>query len=125
MVVYFDDQCLLCHKAVRFLSKHIQSKQLYFAPIGGITYQKLLLNHPSLVSADSIIVEIEQQVYTQSKAIYQLIELMGWPFKFLLIGQYLPLYVNNYLYHCVARNRHRITSNKHVCSINHPIQILP
>jgi predicted DCC family thiol-disulfide oxidoreductase YuxK len=125
MILYFDDQCLLCNRAVLFLSKHIKTKTLYFAPIGGSTYQNLLIKHPKLADSDTVILEIGNQVYTAAEAIYQIIALMGWPFKICLIGKMLPLYLNNYLYHCIARNRHRISTKKNVCSFNHQIQILP
>lgn len=123
--MYFDDACLLCNRAVVFLAKRIQNQSLCFAPIGGITYQKLLTNYPELKQQDTVIVAYQNQIYTRSKALFVLIEQLPWPYQLILIASYLPTRLTDFCYNVVAKFRPRKSKLHCTCSINPKIQILP
>ncbi len=125
MVIYFDDECLLCNRAVQFISKNTKSKDIFFAPIGGTTYATLLAKYPKLKDIDSMIVEEKEEVFTKALAIYSILEKLRGPFKFLLVFRCLPLFINNYLYTCIARNRKYFNRTTNVCFSKNQIELLP
>ena len=125
MIIYFDDGCLLCNRAVQFISKNTTSKDIFFAPIGGSTYAILLSRYPKLMDIDSILVEEKEEVFTKALAIFSILEKLRWPHKILLVFKILPLFINNYLYTCIARNRKYFLRSTNVCLSKNHIQILP
>lgn len=125
MVIYFDATCMYCNRAVSFIAGNSKSEKIYFAKIGGITYQKLLKNNPDLKEKDSVIVESNNEIFVASDAIFKIIQQLKWPYQLLLIAKIIPRFVNNYLYHCFAKHRHLLNSKKNVCLLKHQIQLLP
>ena len=125
MVIYFDGDCLLCNRAVHFISKHTKSKETHFAPIGGFTYQLMIQEHPELALIDSIIVEADKLVYTKSSAVLLITKKLKWPYKILLIVSILPNSLLDKGYDFIARNRNQKTSNRETCKLISNCQILP
>ena len=125
MIIYFDDDCLLCNRAVHFILKNTISKDIFFAPIGGTTYAILLSRYPKLKDIDSILVEEKEEVFTKALAIFSILEKLRWPLKILLVFKILPLFINNYLYTCIARNRKYFLRSTNVCLSKNHVQILP
>ena len=125
MVIYFDGDCLLCNKAVQFISKVAKSKEIFFAPIGGENYQLLIQKHPELIQTDSIIVEENNQVNTKSSAVLLITKKLKWPYKILLIVSILPNSLLDKGYDFIARNRNQKTSNRETCKLISNCQILP
>jgi len=124
MIIYFDSDCLLCSRAVHFISKNTKSKDILFAPIGGTTYAILLARYPKLKDIDSIIVEEKEEVFTKALAIFSILEKLKWPLKILLVFNILPQFINNYLYTCIARNRKYFLRSTNVCLSKNHIQLL-
>ena len=65
-IVFYDDHCGLCDKFVKILIK-LNIKNLYFAPLHGITYrEQSLIKYDSY---DSVIFYKSASVYVKSQAV--------------------------------------------------------
>ena len=53
-ILFFDGDCGLCHRSVRFLIRKDKHKHLYFAPLQGIAAQAILPNEYRL-ALDTIV----------------------------------------------------------------------
>lgn len=133
-ILFYDGECGLCSRSVRFLLKNDRADALKFAPIQGETAQGYL--SPTLrEQLSTVIYYRSSQVadeggyrFLRSEAIlYALIDtgsFWQWPAK---MARWLPLKWRDAIYDWVARNRHRFFTNG-VCALpsgDEPVKLLP
>jgi predicted DCC family thiol-disulfide oxidoreductase YuxK len=112
-LVFYDGNCGLCDRIVRFLYKADQKEQFAFATLKGETASIYLKNlSPEIKAADSLILienyrSSKPRIFLFGKGALRIAWLLGWPW--LLIGwlSFLPGFLFNWGYRLVARNRHR------------------
>lgn len=122
-ILFYDGECGLCSRSVRFLLKCDRADTIKFAPIQGETAQAYL--SPTLRKQLSTVIYYRPSPlggdgghrFLRSEAIlYALIDtesLWQWPAK---IARWLPLKWRDAAYDWVARNRHRFFP-KGVCAL--------
>ncbi|HSX38594.1 MAG TPA: DUF393 domain-containing protein [Chlamydiales bacterium] len=112
-VVFFDDECPLCHKAVRHIIEIDEKKQFRFAPLRGQTAQTILTGpQKELLKLNSIIVaenyeSTARRFWVRSHAILRIYWLIGNGWRLLGIFFFLPNWMGDLLYNWVLAHRHQ------------------
>jgi predicted DCC family thiol-disulfide oxidoreductase YuxK len=113
-LVFFDGECGICDRMVRFLIKADKYKKLQFAPLQGETAKKFLVGLPKRYRGEDTIVLLEnwnkdeRRFYILGKATLRIFWLLGgW---WLLIGwfSFVPGVFYNWIYRIFARHRHQL-----------------
>ena len=102
-IVFFDEPCPLCNKAVHFILKRDRKDHFYFAPLGGETAKAR-----DVCEKKSLVLLHDGKKVTEGKAVLRICWLLGG--KYRLIGwlSYLPSEPFDFIYRFVAKFRHRI-----------------
>lgn len=113
-IVFFDGECGLCDRSVRFLLRIDKRKRLLFAPLQGQTAQIDLMNiYPDAVKMDSLVLlekdGQEKKIYLRGKGALRILWRIGGYWKLLGIFSFLPTFFADFVYRIVANNRHRLT----------------
>ncbi|SCA63784.1 Uncharacterized protein YuxK [Chlamydiales bacterium SCGC AG-110-M15] len=113
-VVFYDGECPLCNRAVRFLLKHDSNACLLFAPLQGETAKKLLGDRPDLLDELDTMVVIEnygegsQNLLIRGKAALRLAWFLGGTWAFFGLFSFLPAFPFDWAYRLIAKNRYRL-----------------
>jgi predicted DCC family thiol-disulfide oxidoreductase YuxK len=117
-VIFYDGECPLCHRAVRFVLAADRKKVFYFAPLKGETAEEKLaglrLKDPDL---DTLVLlqnyqTEHEKTYIEGRGALRVLWLLGG--KYALIGwlSFLPSFLFDRIYRLVSRNRFRLFSKK-------------
>lgn len=112
-LIFFDDECPLCHQAVKNVIEIDEKRHFLFAPLNGETAEDILIGpQKHLKEANSIILvenyqSTDRKFWIRSRAIlrtYWLVE-NGWG----LVGifSFLPGFLGDFIYRFVAEHRHQ------------------
>ncbi|MEM7163347.1 MAG: DCC1-like thiol-disulfide oxidoreductase family protein [Bacteroidota bacterium] len=115
-VVLFDGHCVLCNKSVFYILKYEKTPHYYFASLQSELGQQLIKEF-SLQDFDSILLFEQGEIYTESKAIFNILENMSFPISLLKVFSILPLSLNNFLYKIIAKWRYKIFGQYETCMI--------
>lgn len=112
-LVFYDGDCGLCDRSVRWLLDHDRDGVFHFAPLGGETAGKALERfEPQLEGVDSLVLlereRDEEQVFIRSRAIFRLISLVPSRLRWLRGFGVLPRWLTDLGYRFVARIRKRV-----------------
>ena len=102
-LVFFDEPCPLCNRAVRFILKKDHKKRFYFAPLGGKTAEQKQVSETNCL----VLLHDEKKV-TQGKAVLRICWLLGGKYRFWGWLSYLPSEPFDFIYRFIARFRRRI-----------------
>lgn len=116
IIVFFDDDCLLCNNAVQFLLERTPSN-ICFASLNSEKAKALKLDS---INVDSIVVYNQQNILIKSTAVFFLISNMKWYWHFFLILKVLPNTMADYAYDFIAKNRKKWFRQNFVCVLNNP-----
>lgn len=108
--LFYDGECGLCHRAVRFVIHHDRTGERFrFAPIGGDTFTRLLGRQTREALPDSIVIlTTEGEVYDRWRAVRHVLKRLGGGWRTLgVLGGIVPGFLGDFLYDLVARVRHR------------------
>lgn len=102
-LVFFDDVCPVCNKAVRFILKRDRKKKFYFAPLGGETAKER-----QVTETNCLVLLYDDRRLKEGKAALRIFWLLKG--KYRLIGwlSYLPSEPFDFLYRFFARFRYRV-----------------
>lgn len=109
MILFFDDSCGFCHKAVLFFLKRDRKHQLQFAPLTGKTAAHELKEWLKIhETVDSVVLLEDGKISYYSRAVLRLLWELGGMWKILGVLSFLPdwlLYPSDVIYQLVARCR--------------------
>ncbi len=114
-ILFFDGNCALCNRWVKFVLQHEKSATLYFAPLQGETAKRLLRAHQPL--PDSIIVYDDGNVFSETAAVLNICAHLKWYWQWPLIFRLVPSKWLNPIYRWVARNRIRWFGTVEYCAV--------
>ena len=103
-IIFFDGSCPLCNRAIGFVLQADRKKLFLFAPLEGITAEKLLPHAPK----ETLVLLDGEHVYTASRAVLRLLWLLGGRYKLVGILCFLPPFLFDWLYRYVARRRYSL-----------------
>ncbi|HOI31524.1 MAG: DUF393 domain-containing protein [Bacteroidales bacterium] len=114
-ILFFDGECSLCNRAVRFVLKHEKNQDLHFAALDSDFAEKELAG---LDLPESLVLKIGNRIYIKSAAVFKVLDyLKGWP-RFFRIFRFLPDSLLNWKYDVVASFRKRIFGMTTHCGLN-------
>ena len=118
-IILFDGVCNFCNRAVTFVIDH-DARELYlFASLQSERGQKYLqkFNLP-LNDFDTFILIDGDEFYTSSTAALMVSRDLSGLVKFLYPLIYIPKFVRDILYRCIAKNRYVLFGKSDVCRTN-------
>jgi predicted DCC family thiol-disulfide oxidoreductase YuxK len=118
-IVLFDGVCNFCNASVLQIIKYDKSNKLRFSSLqsdfGKKTLRSLKMEENDLNTL--IFIKNSKEVYTESKAILEIIKMLeGFPKVFLIFG-ILPRQVRDFLYKKISKNRYSLFGKKESCMI--------
>ena len=117
-ILFFDGQCGLCSRFVRFARKRDRTGQLSFAPIGGQTWIDLFGSSNDEMDRKTVHFVDETKHFRKSAAVVRLLLRCrgAWPGLGCLLWL-IPSPLRNLAYDCVAKNRYRIFGKTDTCPL--------
>jgi predicted DCC family thiol-disulfide oxidoreductase YuxK len=117
-VILFDGACNLCNSAIQFVIKHDKQQKFYFASLQSDYGQKILATH-SLQTNDlnTLIYQDGDKIYVKSEAVIRIGRDAGGWLKIAVVAYVLPLFIRDYMYNLIAKNRYKIFGMKNQCMI--------
>jgi len=112
-IVFFDNECPFCHKAVSHIIDIDREKRFAFAPLKGETAEEILTGPQKVLkNANSLIVvenyaSTERRFWTRSHAIFRIYWLAGSGWGLLGIFSFLPRWCGDFFYDWFAAHRHQ------------------
>lgn len=117
-IIFFDDVCVLCNGLVRLVLRVDIHEIFLFASLGsGAAEQNLSRSQEVREGVDSFILLNDDKVYVRSRAVFEILQQLGWPWKLLLVFRLLPLRITDHLYDFVARNRYHWFGRYEACPV--------
>lgn len=104
-VVYYDANCNLCNKAVRFFRKFDSERCIDFISLQHSERAALLTGLP--VAFQSIIFTDKNKIYNKSDAVLQLSRHLKAPISWLYVFIIVPKFLRDFIYDFVAKNRYK------------------
>ncbi len=114
-IVFFDDRCPFCHRAVRHIVEIDEKKMFRFAPLRGETARTMLTGPQGLLAKANSIVLVEdsdstfRKFWVRSHAMFRIYWLVGNGWGLVGMLSFLPKWVGNFFYNWLAAHRHQFT----------------
>ncbi|MES2273307.1 MAG: DUF393 domain-containing protein [Chlamydiota bacterium] len=112
-LIFYDDECPLCHKAVRQILEIDQDQCFLFAPLNGETADDVLSGPQaplrrmnSLVLAENYR-STDRSFWIRSRAIFRVYWLIGRGWAVIGLLSFLPGWFGDLLYRWLAEHRHQ------------------
>jgi len=120
-ILLFDGVCNLCDGFVQFVIKHDSDAKFRFAALQSEAGQALLSKKEmDTASISTVVLVIEDQVYTHSDVALEVAHLLGGGWRLLTVFRFLPKGFRDRIYNWVAKNRYRWFGEKDACMIPTP-----
>jgi predicted DCC family thiol-disulfide oxidoreductase YuxK len=117
-IILFDGACNLCSGFMRFVYKYDSKKYFKFAWIQEEKGKEILewLGLPTDEYATIILIKNGQAFY-KSNAFLKIVRYLRFPWPVLNIGIIIPIFIRDWIYDMVARNRYRLFGKKDHCLV--------
>ena len=121
MIVVFDGECVLCNGWVGFLLRHDKRRIYRFASIQTAAGRSLLAQAGLPVERlDTLLVIDGTRSFRHTRAIFQVLHGLGWPWRAAWVGWLVPAPLRNVMYRWVALRRYRLFGKLAVCAMPSP-----
>lgn len=114
--ILFDGVCNLCNASVRLVLKYERDHEFRFASLQSEAAQVVLLNFKGLKIHDSVLLVENGQLYQQSDAALMIARRLNY-FRHLYFLIYLPIWLRNPFYNCIAKYRYKLFGKKDQCMV--------
>lgn len=116
-IIFFDEDCGLCHQSVRHILAIDQKRIFCFSPLNGEHAKKVLSNQWSYLQTINSLVLIENihshpKYWIYSKAVFRIYWLLQGKWKILGIVSFFPSFLGDKIYRFVAKHRHQLCLQK-------------
>ncbi|MDG2450757.1 MAG: DCC1-like thiol-disulfide oxidoreductase family protein [Saprospiraceae bacterium] len=110
-IILYDGDCILCSRFVQWVIHHDKKDVVRFC-----CFQKIENDPFKMDDSYSTVVMIsEGQYYTKSEVIFRIVEINGGFWSLFLPFKFVPLFIRNYIYDWIARNRYNWFGQKKNC----------
>lgn len=117
-IIIFDGVCNLCNGAVNFIIKRDPKGIFKFAPMQSELAKELVLKHQvKAVADDSFLLLKEGKYFLRSQAALEVAKEFGGLWFMLQAFKLLPLFIRDYLYSLLAKNRYKLFGKQVSCRI--------
>ncbi len=127
-IILYDGVCALCNGVVRYLLQHDRNDQFRFIPQQTPLAEELLAAFPATPAPEGVILITaaltpNQSLYRRSDAIDQALHLLHRPYPILARTlRFIPHFLRELGYSCIARYRYRLFGKYSTCPIPTPSQ---
>ena len=105
-ILFYDGECGVCSRTVRFILKNERSKELFFCSLqGDFAINFLAERGIESVSSNTLYLFENGKLYHKSRAALKLIAYLKRPFGLLKILYVFPLFFREFVYDRIAANR--------------------
>ena len=120
-LIVFDGECVLCSGFFRFVIKHDLEKRFVFA-VAQSELGEALYRHYDLKAEDydTNLVILEGVLHERLHAFFEVMKILGWPYKAIVVCKLLPNWLLDWLYYRIARNRYRLFGKREECLVPGP-----
>jgi len=119
-IVLFDGVCNFCASSVQFIIRHDKTKSLKFASLQSPLGQELLTKYNMSKDLEGVVFIENNKAYFKSAAAFKIVRYFGGFWKILNVFSILPLFVTDFGYDIIAKNRYRWFGKKDSCMIPSP-----
>ena len=113
-IVFFDGECGLCSRVVRFINRYEKKEVISFSPLQSDFAIKVLANKNIKPDLNTFYFYSNDTITDRSSGVLKIIPFLKWYFSFLLIFWIVPKFIRDFFYNIIAKNRLKIY--KDVCS---------
>ncbi|NNC87015.1 MAG: DUF393 domain-containing protein [Akkermansiaceae bacterium] len=118
-IVFFDAECLLCNRAVRWMARHDPRKRLAFAPLDGETARAIV---PAVKNDGETMLVARKcggdwRVSERSQAVVEALEVAGGAPVRLRLLKLVPRPVRDLGYRLVAKSRYQVFGKIDHCAV--------
>ncbi len=112
-LIFYDDECPFCHRAVKQILEIDPDQRFLFAPLNGETADDILIGPQAPLRAMNSLVLAEnyrstdRSFWIRSRAIFRVYWLVGRGWKILGILSFFPGWIGDFLYRWLAEHRHQ------------------
>lgn len=115
-VILFDGVCNLCNASVQLILKYERDRNLRFAALQSKTAKSILENFSGEKISDSVLLIENGKLYQQSDAALMIARRLKY-FRHLYFLIYLPKWLRNPLYNCIAKYRYKLFGKQNQCMV--------
>ncbi|MBM4251842.1 MAG: DUF393 domain-containing protein [Deltaproteobacteria bacterium] len=124
VLVFFDGDCVTCHRAVMFLMRRRARQRFRFVSLhllAGTSWEQAIKQQLDLDLTSSIVVAKDGQLMARSAAVFCLIGELGWPWRLLLVGRIVPRFLRDGIYDAFAKVRYRVFGKAPLATFCEPL----
>ncbi len=114
-ILFYDGECALCHKAVRFVYTRDGAGVFRYAPLQGKTAARLGVSGPG--PGETLVLYENGAILERSDAVLRIVTLLGGFWGWFRVFRIVPRPIRDALYRFVARIRFRVFGKSDVCLI--------
>jgi predicted DCC family thiol-disulfide oxidoreductase YuxK len=118
-ILFFDGVCGLCNSAVDFVMAKDRQELFKFSPLQS-NLAKKKLPRPLTEDLQSLVLMIDDQIYTKSEAVIKVGQALGGLWAIAVVGYVIPAFLRDRMYDFVAQNRYRWFGQKESCRMPTP-----
>lgn len=119
--IIFDGVCVLCNGWVKFVLRFDTRETFSFviaqSELGEQIYEELGLKSDDY---DTFVIVRNGQMFTKLDGVFALMSTIGWPWKIVSIGKFLPKGLKDWMYDRVAKNRYALFGKRDTCMMPTP-----
>lgn len=119
-IVLFDGVCNFCNTSVRFLLAYNRKENLHFASLQSDFAQKVLSQYGVTPHMDTVIFIEDGNIYTKSKAFFEICKHLIYPWKAMYYFKYIPSSITNWIYDLIAKHRYKLFGKRKKCMVPRP-----
>jgi predicted DCC family thiol-disulfide oxidoreductase YuxK len=115
-IIYFDGVCNLCNGFVDFVIRRDKKHLFHFSALQGNSAREHL--NPLDLGLDSVIYFDKGHVYKKSNAVLKITYELGGGYRLLSkLASVFPVFVLNFIYDFIAKNRYVFFGKKNTCRL--------
>ncbi|MAA78828.1 MAG: thiol-disulfide oxidoreductase [Deltaproteobacteria bacterium] len=122
-IIFFDGVCGLCNHSVLFVLKRDRNNRFLYSPQQSPYAQEILPKYggnPQNLNTIYVLKDAESEQPTllkKSTAACYILSELGGGWRLLSYGRFLPQFLRDFAYDCVAKTRYRFFGKKEVCML--------
>ncbi|PCJ15450.1 MAG: thiol-disulfide oxidoreductase [Gammaproteobacteria bacterium] len=117
-IVLFDGVCNLCNGSVNFIINRDPNERFVFAPVQSAIGQELIAQYDvPEVGVDTFLLIKEGRCYFKSDAALEIASDLAGGWRFIYGLKVVPVFIRDWVYTRVARNRYRMFGKNQQCMI--------
>lgn len=111
-ILFFDEDCILCNKSIRFIHILDIHKRIYFSSLQTQLGEEIQKEIQIKQSLSTVIYYKKGKIYSKSSAIFHCLSDIHWFLKPLKLFLLIPKVIRNGLYDFIASNRKLLFKNQ-------------